>query len=123
MSVDCLFVSETAINIGYSCQLITDEMEEIFIVDGETYESVEKQMKDALQNIKKIKHENKTQKEEEVGVAFSNGGVYYNGQKAADISPDLPHSDEFALVINGHSLVRIKTFNFISTTQEVLNKN
>ncbi|XP_076104563.1 phospholipid-transporting ATPase ID-like isoform X1 [Mytilus galloprovincialis] len=96
---------ETAINIGYSCQLITDEMEEIFIVDGETYESVEKQMKDALQNIKKIKHENKTQKEEEVGVAFSNGGVYYNGQKAADISPDLPHSDEFALVINGHSLI------------------
>lgn len=95
---------ETAINIGYSCQLITDEMEEIFIVDGETYESVEKQMKDALQNIKKIKHENKTQKEEEVGVAFANGGVYYNGQKA-DVSPDLPHTDEFALVINGHSLI------------------
>lgn len=25
---------ETAINIGYSCQLLTDEMVDIFIVDG-----------------------------------------------------------------------------------------
>ena len=30
---------ETAINIGYSCQLLTDELvEEPFIVDGSTYE-------------------------------------------------------------------------------------
>ena len=30
---------ETAINIGYSCQLLTDDLaEEPFIVDGETYE-------------------------------------------------------------------------------------
>ena len=30
---------ETAINIGYSCQLLTDDLaEEPFIIDGETYE-------------------------------------------------------------------------------------
>ncbi len=30
---------ETAINIGYSCQLLTDELtEEPFIVDGESFE-------------------------------------------------------------------------------------
>lgn len=30
---------ETAINIGYSCQLLTDDLlEEPFIVDGETYD-------------------------------------------------------------------------------------
>lgn len=37
-------VAETAINIGYSCQLITDEMADIFIVDGHTYDDVETQL-------------------------------------------------------------------------------
>ena len=102
--------SETAINIGYSCQLITDEMEEIFIVDGETAESVEKQMKDALEHIKTVQSENKKEKESEV--SFSNGGAaFYNGQ-TANVSPESPHSDEFALVINGHSLVII--FDFVN---------
>ena len=86
-------------------------MEEIFIVDGETAESVEKQMKDALEHIKTVQNENKKEKESEV--SFSNGGaVFYNGQ-TANVSPDIsPHSDEFALVINGHSLVII--FNIVN---------
>ncbi len=37
--------AETAINIGYSCKLLTDEMEDMYIVDGETYAEVETQMK------------------------------------------------------------------------------
>lgn len=44
---------ETAINIGYSCQLLTDDMADIFIVDGHTYDDVEEQLtayKDALRN-------------------------------------------------------------------------
>lgn len=106
------FIKETAINIGYSCQLITDEMEEIFIVDGETYDSVEKQLQDALEEIKTILSENKKEKEE---VSFVNGGVaFYNGQTAnVSSSPDLQHSNEFALVINGHSLVRYCGTRFI----------
>lgn len=92
---------ETAINIGYSCQLITDEMEEVFIVDGETYDSVQKQLQDALDDIKRILNENKKEKEE---VSFVNGG-FANGQTANVSSPDLQHSNEFALVINGHSLI------------------
>ncbi|XP_077285746.1 ATPase phospholipid transporting 8B [Arctopsyche grandis] len=36
---------ETAINIGYSCQLLTDDMVEVFVVDGVTHEEVEQQLK------------------------------------------------------------------------------
>lgn len=36
-------VSETAINIGYSCQLLNDEME-LWIVDGHTQDQVEHQL-------------------------------------------------------------------------------
>jgi hypothetical protein len=37
-------LAETAINIGYSCQLLTDDMNEVFIVDGQSYEEVELQL-------------------------------------------------------------------------------
>ncbi|PFX30906.1 putative phospholipid-transporting ATPase ID [Stylophora pistillata] len=33
---------ETAINIGYSCHLLTDDMTEVFTIDGESLESVQK---------------------------------------------------------------------------------
>ena len=36
-----LFLTETAINIGYSCHLLTDDMTEVFIINGETLESVQ----------------------------------------------------------------------------------
>lgn len=35
---------ETAINIGYSCQLLTDEMMDVFIVDASTYDEVHQQL-------------------------------------------------------------------------------
>lgn len=38
------YLTETAINIGYSCQLLTDEMADIFIIDGHTYDDVESQL-------------------------------------------------------------------------------
>ena len=47
-------MAETAINIGYSCQLLTDEMEEVYIVDGETYDEVESQLTRALNEIKQV---------------------------------------------------------------------
>ena len=40
-----ILILETAINIGYSCKLLTDEMEEMFVIDGETYADVEGQLK------------------------------------------------------------------------------
>ncbi|KAJ1349119.1 hypothetical protein KIN20_004570 [Parelaphostrongylus tenuis] len=38
--------TETAINIGYSCRLLTDEMNEVVVIDGQTQSEVEVQLKD-----------------------------------------------------------------------------
>ena len=48
------YFSETAINIGYSCKLLTDDMDDIFIVDGESYEEVEKQIQKAKDDINQL---------------------------------------------------------------------
>lgn len=47
-----VFLLETAINIGYSCQLLTDELVDVFIVDGITMEEVEQQLKKFKESIK-----------------------------------------------------------------------
>jgi len=47
---------ETAINIGYSCQLLSDDMqEEPFIVDGTTHQQVEAQFRQHLDTLKRSK--------------------------------------------------------------------
>lgn len=43
---------ETAINIGYSCQLLTDDMIDVFIVDGLTKNEVSEQLKKFKESIK-----------------------------------------------------------------------
>ncbi|XP_044312842.1 phospholipid-transporting ATPase ID isoform X3 [Drosophila rhopaloa] len=43
---------ETAINIGYSCQLLTDDLADVFIVDGNSVEEVEKQLRQFKESIK-----------------------------------------------------------------------
>ncbi|XP_030386581.1 phospholipid-transporting ATPase ID isoform X2 [Scaptodrosophila lebanonensis] len=43
---------ETAINIGYSCQLLTDELADVFIADGSSMEEVEKQLRQFKESIK-----------------------------------------------------------------------
>ncbi|XP_073834167.1 ATPase phospholipid transporting 8B isoform X2 [Musca autumnalis] len=43
---------ETAINIGYSCQLLTDDLADVFIVDGSTMEEVEKQLRQFKESIR-----------------------------------------------------------------------
>lgn len=45
---------ETAINIGYSCELLNDEMCEIFIVDACYPEEVDKQLRRYLKRINKV---------------------------------------------------------------------
>ena len=42
---------ETAINIGYSCQLLNDELEKIY-VDGITVEEVDSCLEDGIQKTK-----------------------------------------------------------------------
>ncbi|XP_058977672.1 probable phospholipid-transporting ATPase IM isoform X2 [Musca domestica] len=43
---------ETAINIGYSCQLLTDDLADVFIVDGSTLEEVERQLRQFKESIR-----------------------------------------------------------------------
>lgn len=50
----CIFMiefQETAINIGYSCNLLTENLREVFIIDGETEREVEVQLKDVRRRI------------------------------------------------------------------------
>ena len=93
---------ETAINIGFSCRLLTDEMEEPFIVDAESLEDVETQLRQSLDEVQAAKNSNKADH------VISNGQTTYNGATAAaQISVDAEEFGEFALVINGHSLVSL----------------
>ncbi|KAK3604439.1 hypothetical protein CHS0354_013839 [Potamilus streckersoni] len=91
---------ETAVNIGYSCQLLTDDMEEVFIIDAEEFKDVEIQMKNA---IKQINESKKTMNHQEEGVRVANGSVTFS--KENDNVSLEGNQDTFALVINGHSLV------------------
>ena len=44
--------TETAINIGYSCHLLTDDMTEVFTIDGESLESVQRAISECKNKIK-----------------------------------------------------------------------
>ncbi|UYV77865.1 ATP8B2 [Cordylochernes scorpioides] len=81
---------ETAINIGYSCQLLSDEMLDIFIVDEETHSEVERKLTSILDNIATARRT--LPRTTKLGIS--------------PLSPtECPIDQEFALVVNGHSLV------------------
>lgn len=40
--------TETAVNIGYSCRLLTDFMREVFIIDADDEDKVEDQLNEAV---------------------------------------------------------------------------
>ena len=42
---------ETAVNVGYSCKLLTDDLEDIYVVDGDTMDIVECQLLKARQDM------------------------------------------------------------------------
>ena len=94
---------ETAINIGYSCQLLTEEMEEVFVVDGEVYVEVETQLQQALSTMKRIMGgQNKSPSGDHLApkVGTSKSSSFHD-----HLDPEDPDFGGFALVINGHSLV------------------
>lgn len=43
--VGFVFVSETAINIGYACNMLTDDMNDVFIVAGNTAVEVREELR------------------------------------------------------------------------------
>ena len=108
-----IFVSETAINIGYSCKLLTDEMPEIYVVDGESYDEVEKQLRDARSEMLAMNKGGVLDPVLDV-VSFSNGRTptpaFHQPHDTNDMGNDVTENQPFggfALVINGHSLVSV----------------
>ena len=81
-------------------------MEEIFIVDGEEYEEVQEQLKRSLQQLKEMSgghYQN--------DVCFGNGTMRSEGEEeGGKLNFDKEQTFQFALVINGHSLVRVFCF-------------
>ncbi|RWS24531.1 phospholipid-transporting ATPase ID-like protein, partial [Leptotrombidium deliense] len=104
---------ETAINIGYSCQLLTDDMVEVFIVEGWEFDEVEQELKRCRETIANVMSHNLGSTNIST-ITFGEGNGYSNNFNANRLapnnissieSPSVEPSGGFALVVNGHSLV------------------
>lgn len=80
--------------------LLTNEMEEVFIIDGETADEVEKQLQKAMADIK------------ELSVDELDAKVQKENFGAGRVTP-FTESVDFALVINGCSLVSSTLYNHL----------
>ncbi|KAL6109500.1 atp8b2 [Pungitius sinensis] len=107
---------ETAVNIGYSCKMLTDDMTEVFTISGNTVHSVRQELRTARERMIVLSRTREGGKEEGtegcfMGNGFREGeGMVGAGAKQLQYPPPPPPnlmdniSGEFALVINGHSL-------------------
>uniref|UniRef100_A0AAQ5YSA2 Phospholipid-transporting ATPase n=1 Tax=Amphiprion ocellaris TaxID=80972 RepID=A0AAQ5YSA2_AMPOC len=108
---------ETAVNIGYSCKMLTDDMTEVFIISGHTVQSVRQELRSASEGWGEACFMSNGFKEGQEGensaAAAEEGGKQLQCSPPLPPSPPLPRppsnfmeniSGEFALVINGHSL-------------------
>ncbi|XP_029289331.1 probable phospholipid-transporting ATPase IM isoform X2 [Cottoperca gobio] len=82
---------ETAMNIGYSCNMLRDDMNEVFVISGHTLLEVQQQLRSANEHILGLSR---------VGSA--------GDEKANMLADDSVFEEtiiaEYALIINGHSL-------------------
>ncbi|XP_064475067.1 probable phospholipid-transporting ATPase IM isoform X2 [Ornithodoros turicata] len=91
---------ETAINIGYSCHLLTDDMIDIFIVDGVEHEEVYKQLSTFRESIAGVLAHG--HREGDCAV------VRFDDEDPDEMNPCWDQGEGFggfALIVNGHSLV------------------
>ncbi|XP_068614201.1 phospholipid-transporting ATPase ID [Brachionichthys hirsutus] len=115
---------ETAVNIGYSCKMLTDDMTEVFIIDGHTVQRVRQELRRARERMIEASQIGAGGKEAELGgcgEANCVGNVFREGHEGEGAKqmqyptplPSPPHpspsnmddiSGEFALVISGQSL-------------------
>ncbi|XP_072316163.1 phospholipid-transporting ATPase ID [Eucyclogobius newberryi] len=109
---------ETAVNIGYSCKMLTDDMAEVFIISGNTVQSVRQELRAARQKMMELSQSREEGKEVFAEACFlsrDGDGEVTEAEKdeRRPASPVCPASlfnlmdnisGEFGLVINGHSL-------------------
>ncbi|XP_050447268.1 phospholipid-transporting ATPase ID isoform X2 [Cataglyphis hispanica] len=97
---------ETAINIGYSCQLLTDDLTDVFVIDATTYDGVETQLARCLDTIKTASTQQKRPTLSIVTFRWDKeSDTEYNASRDEQDEHEMEHSTGFAVVINGHSLV------------------
>uniref|UniRef100_A0A452IYM3 Phospholipid-transporting ATPase n=1 Tax=Gopherus agassizii TaxID=38772 RepID=A0A452IYM3_9SAUR len=93
---------ETAMNIGYSCHMLTDTMNEIFIVTGHTVMEVREEL--SCQEVAMLVCIHKKNKESG-GTLKTNGFIPNKSVKSKQGSVlEETVTGDYALVINGHSL-------------------
>ncbi|NWY52345.1 AT8B5 ATPase, partial [Chionis minor] len=85
---------ETAMNIGYSCNLLNDDMEDVFIIEGHTSDDVLNELRNAR---KKMKPDSFLDSDE-INIQFE------KSSKKPKIIPDEQANGVYGLVITGHSL-------------------
>ncbi|NXT64577.1 AT8B2 ATPase, partial [Chaetops frenatus] len=83
---------ETAVNIGYSCKMLTDDMTEVFVVTGHTVLEVREELRKAREKMMDASH------------SVCNGFSYQEKLSSKLTSVLEAIAGEYALVINGHSL-------------------
>ncbi|XP_026540754.1 phospholipid-transporting ATPase ID-like [Notechis scutatus] len=82
---------ETAVNIGYSCNMLYDAMKDIFTIDGDSWEEVEQQLRIAKDRMQA----DLDAKPEDLNIRRSTSSGFWNKEAA---------SGDYGLIINGHSL-------------------
>ncbi|NXH13724.1 AT8B5 ATPase, partial [Bucco capensis] len=85
---------ETAMNIGYSCNLLYDDMEDVFIIEGSTSDDVLNELRNAR---KKMKPDSLLDTDE-INIQFE------KPSKKPKLIPDEQANGVYGLVITGHSL-------------------
>ncbi|ELK05429.1 Putative phospholipid-transporting ATPase IM [Pteropus alecto] len=85
---------ETAINIGYACNMLTDDMNDVFIIAGNTAVEVREELRKAKEN---LFGQNRS---------FSNGHVVFEKKQQLELDSVVEETvtGDYALIINGHSL-------------------
>ncbi|KAG8012736.1 Phospholipid-transporting ATPase ID [Nibea albiflora] len=83
---------ETAMNIGYSCNMLRDDMNEVFVISSHTVQEVQQQLRTAKEHILGLSR------------VSSTGDVEKTNMFAVDSVFEETIIAEYALVINGHSL-------------------
>ncbi|XP_063066420.1 phospholipid-transporting ATPase ID [Engraulis encrasicolus] len=83
---------ETAENIGYSCNMLRDEMKEVFIIAGNSHEEVERELKSARTAMDRTSSDEPPMRK---------SGIL---GKKTDVVEDETVEGEYGMVINGHSL-------------------
>ncbi|XP_065059907.1 phospholipid-transporting ATPase ID-like isoform X2 [Rhopilema esculentum] len=98
---------ETAINIGYSCMLLTENMHDVFIINGKDKQTVVSQMESCKSKIDSstpsIPH--KQNDVELKGITGRRGSHVMFSDNQIDEVSELEPKSGFGLVINGNSLV------------------